>query len=263
MLNNHCSPRKNQLLYMLSAEDYALIEPHLELVELLVGEALKESGERLHYIYFPIDCIISMLYLLENGSSAEIAMIGFEGAMGVSLFMSDKSMPYRAVVQSKGYAYRVKQKNFMQQFNQHKGLLLVMMRYTQFLITQVALVAVCNRHHSIIQQLCRWLLLNLDRLHSNELDVTQELIASLLGVRREGVTEAAARLQREELIQYRRGHITILNRTGLEVRVCECYHAMKSESKRLLGITAPPTEPLKPKISNRLANSPTMLISKQ
>ncbi|SFF09245.1 Crp/Fnr family transcriptional regulator [Nitrosomonas sp. Nm166] len=243
MLSNSYHPKQNQLINMLPSEDFEHISPHLEFVQLSLGEVLYESGENLYYVYFPIDCIISMLYVLENGSSAEIAVIGFEGAIGLSLFMSGQSMPHRAVVQSKGCAYRIKHKHFMQEFNRHTGLLCTMLKYTQVLLTQMAQTAVCNRHHSIDQQLCRWLLLSLDRLHANELFMTQELIANMLGVRREGVTDAARKLQQAGLIQYRRGHITVLDRIGLEARVCECYHVVKTESDRLLGIE--PAETLK------------------
>ena len=242
--NNFYHPKKNQLINILPQEDFERISPHLELIQLSLGEVLYESGENLYYVYFPIDCIISKLYVLENGSSAEIAVIGFEGAIGLSLFMSGQSMPNRAVVQSKGYAYRIKQKHFMHEFDRHGGLLCTMLKYTQVLLTQMAQTAVCNRHHTIDQQLCRWLLLSLDRLHTNELFVTQELIANMLGVRREGVTDAARKLQLAGLIQYKRGHITALDRKGLESRVCECYHVVKAESDRLLGISTP-AEPLK------------------
>ncbi len=180
---------------------------------------------------------------MENGSSAEIAVVGFEGAIGLALFMGGQSMPNRAVVQSAGYSYRIRSSQFMREFDRHGAMLHIMLKYTQALITQMAQTAVCNRHHTVDQQLCRWLLLSLDRLSSNELAMTQELIANMLGVRREGVTEAAGELQRAGLIQYRRGHIVVLDRPGLEARVCECYHVVKKEFDRLLQITLQPTTP--------------------
>ncbi len=199
-----------------------------------LGEVIYESGEKLHYIYFPTDCIISLLYVMENGASAEIAVVGFEGAVGVALFMGGQTMPNRAVVQSAGYCYRIRQKQFMQEFDRHGALLHKLLKYTQALITQMAQTAVCNRHHSVDQQLCRWLLLSLDRLSSNELAMTQELIANMLGVRREGVTQAAGKLQEAGLIHYSRGHITVIDRKGLEARVCECYEVVRKEFERIL-----------------------------
>ncbi len=199
-----------------------------------LGEVLYESGADLHYAYFPTDCIVSLLYVMENGASAEIAIVGNEGIIGVALFMGGGSMPNRAVVQSAGYAYRLRAALLKQEISRNESLLLLLLRYTQALITQMAQTAVCNRHHSVDQQLCRWLLLSLDRLSSNELTMTQELIANMLGVRREGVTEAAGNLQRAGLIEYSRGHITVLDRPGLETRVCECYQVVKTEFDRLL-----------------------------
>lgn len=234
MLRNHCSPKYNNLINSLPPEEYERILPHLELIEMPLGSVLYESGEKLHYVYFPMDCIISLLYVTENGSSAEIAVVGFEGAIGIALFMGGQTMPNRAVVQSAGHSYRVKPNQFMQEFDRHGAMLHMMLKYTQALITQMAQTAVCNRHHSVDQQLCRWLLLSLDRLPSNELVMTQELIANMLGVRREGVTEAAGRLQQAGLIQYSRGHITVLDRKELEARVCECYQVVKREFDRLL-----------------------------
>lgn len=233
-MNTHCNPKNNQLLSALPEAEYHRISPHLELVEMPLGEALYESGEKLHYVYFPVDCIISLLYVMENGASAEIAVVGFEGAIGIALFMGGQTMPNRAVVQSAGYCYRIRQQLFMQEFNRHGALLHKLLKYTQALITQMAQTAVCNRHHSVDQQLCRWLLLSLDRLPSNELIMTQELIANMLGVRREGVTEAAGKLQQAGLIKYNRGHIIVLDRKGLEERSCECYQVVKKEFDRIL-----------------------------
>jgi CRP-like cAMP-binding protein len=198
------------------------------------GDVLCESGDHLHYAYFPTTAIVSLLYVIENGASAEIAVVGNEGLIGVALFMGGKTMPNWAVVQSAGYAYRLRGALLQQEFNRYGALHHLLLRYTQALITQMAQMAVCNRHHSVSQQLCRWLLLNLDRLPSNELSMTHELIANLLGVRREGVTEAAGKLQRRGLIQYSRGHITVLDRAGLEAQVCECYEVVKKEFDRLL-----------------------------
>ena len=229
------TPSQNCLLNALSAEELERISPHLELVQMSLGEVLYEASEKLRYAYFPVDSIISILYLTESGASAEIAVVGFEGVAGVSLFMTGQAMQNRAVAQSAGNSYRIQQKHFMQEFDRHEGLLSIMLKYTQVLITQMGQTAVCNRHHSIDQQLCRWLLLSLDRLRTNELLMTQELIANMLGVRREGITDAAKKLQQEGLIEYRRGHITILDRIGLEARVCECYKVVQLESERLLG----------------------------
>jgi len=198
-----------------------------------LGEVLYESGDELRYAYFPIDCIISLLYVMENGASAEIAVVGNEGIIGVALFMGGGTMPNRAVVLNAGYAYRLRATMLKQEISRNESLLRLLLRYTQALITQMAQTAVCNRHHSVDQQLCRWLLLRLDRLSSNELTMTQELIANMLGVRREGVTEAAKKLQLAGLIDYRRGHITVLDRPGLEARVCECYQVVKTEFDRL------------------------------
>lgn len=237
MLTSHCSPKRNNLLNSLTPEEYERIFPYLELVEMPLGHVLYESGEKLHHVYFPVDCIVSLLYVMENGSSAEIAVVGFEGAIGIALFMGGQTMPNRAVVQSAGYSYRMRSNQFMQEFDRHGAMLHIMLKYTQAIITQMAQTAVCNRHHSVDQQLCRWLLLSLDRLTSNELAMTQELIANMLGVRREGVTEAAGKLQQAGLIHYSRGHITVLDRQGLEARVCECYQVVKEEFDRLLPVT--------------------------
>ncbi len=234
MAGKNSNPNKNHLLASLPETEYDRIFPHLELIQMPLGEVIYESGEKLHYIYFPTDCIISLLYVMENGASAEIAVVGFEGAVGVALFMGGQTMPNRAVVQSAGYCYRIRQKQFMQEFDRHGALLHKLLKYTQALITQMAQTAVCNRHHSVDQQLCRWLLLSLDRLSSNELAMTQELIANMLGVRREGVTQAAGKLQEAGLIHYSRGHITVIDRKGLEARVCECYEVVRKEFERIL-----------------------------
>lgn len=208
--------------------------PALELVPMPIGKVLYESGDTLRHVYFPIDCIVALLYVMESGASTEISVVGKEGLVGVALFMGGESTPSRAVVQSTGYAYRLPGQRLKEEFNRHGELLLLMLRYTQSLITQMAQTAVCNRHHSIDQQLCRWLLLSLDRLDSSELSMTQELIASMLGVRREGVTEAAGKLQKLGVIQYNRGHIKVLDRKKMEQLSCECYAVVKKESDRLL-----------------------------
>ena len=202
-----------------------------------LGKVLYESGVALSHVYFPTTAIVSLLYVMEDGASAEIAVVGQEGIVGISLFMGGESTPSRAVVQSAGQAFRLKAKLMMQEFNRAGPVLHLLLRYTQALITQMAQTAVCNRHHSLDQQLCRWLLHSLDRLHSAEIVMTQELIANMLGVRREGVTEAAGHLQKAGLIRYRRGHITVLDRTRLEERACECYAVVKKEYDRLLPDT--------------------------
>jgi CRP-like cAMP-binding protein len=224
----------NHLLEALSADENERLFTLLERVPMPLGYVLYESGGELHYAYFPIDCIVSLLYVMENGASAEIAVVGNEGIVGVALFMGGGTMPNPAVVQSAGYAYRLRATMLKQEISQNGSLLRLLLRYTQALITQMAQTAVCNRHQSVDQQLCRWLLLSLDRLPSNELTMTQELIAHNLGVRREGVTEAAKKLQLAGLIDYRRGHITVLDRPGLEARACECYQVVKTEFDRLL-----------------------------
>jgi CRP-like cAMP-binding protein len=208
--------------------------PQLEAVEMPLGKVLYEPGSLLTHVYFPTTSIVSMLYVMEDGGSAEIAVVGFEGIVGISLFMGGESTPSRAVVQSAGQAYRLKANVMLQEFNRAGPVLHLLLRYTQALITQMSQTAVCNRHHSLDQQLCRWLLLSLDRLRSNELRMTQELIANMLGVRREGVTEAAGRMQKAGLIKYQRGRITVLDRQGLEQRTCECYGVVKKEYDRLL-----------------------------
>ena len=227
-------PRQNHLLGALPAGDYERLLPHLKLVPLTLGESLYESGIALRYVFFPTDAIVSLLYVMEDGASAEIAVVGNEGVVGVSLFMGGETTPSRAVVQSAGHAYRLEGSRLKDEFVRAGPMQHLLLRYTQALITQMAQTAVCNRHHSLDQQLCRWLLLSLDRLSSNELVMTQELIANMLGVRREGVTEAAGKLQHAHLIRYTRGRIEVLNRPGIEARTCECYAVVKKECDRLL-----------------------------
>ncbi len=228
------SPQQNHLLDALPESDYTRIHASLEYVSMPLGQALYESGGQLQHVYFPTTAIISLLYVLENGASAEIAVVGNEGVLGVSLFMGGETTPSRAVVQSAGFGYRMRATLLKQEFNRGGPMMHLLLRYTQALITQMAQTAVCNRHHSIEQQLCRWLLLSLDRLAADDLNMTQELIANMLGVRREGVTEAAGKLQRAGLIEYSRGHIRVLDRPKLELRVCECYQVVKTEFDRLL-----------------------------
>jgi CRP-like cAMP-binding protein len=227
-------PRQNHLLAALPDAEWARWQPHLELVNMPLGKVLYESGGKLSHVYFPTTAIVSLLYVMEDGASAEIAVVGHDGVVGVSLFMGGESTTSRAVVQSAGHGFRLKSNLMMQEFNRGGPALHLLLRYTQALITQMAQTAVCNRHHSLDQQLCRWLPLSLDRLRSKELVMTQELIANMLGVRREGVTEAAGNLQKDGLIRYRRGHITVLDRGGLERRSCECYAVVKNEYERLL-----------------------------
>jgi CRP-like cAMP-binding protein len=225
--------QQNHLLAALSAEERVRIVPHLRLVSMPLGKVLYEPGDLQHYVYFPADCIVSLLYVMENGASAEIAVVGNEGLIGISLFMGGETTPSRAIVQSAGKAYRLDGQRLKDEFHRSGNLQLLLLRYTQSLITQMAQTAVCNRHHSVHQQLCRWLLLSLDRLSSNELVMTQELIANMLGVRREGVTEAAGKLQKLGAIRYQRGRITVLDRPALEHLCCECYAVVKKETDRL------------------------------
>ena len=228
-------PKQNHLLAAMPAADYERLLSHLELVPMKLGWALYESGSQQEHVYFPTTSIVSLLYVMQDGSSAEIAVVGNEGVVGIALFMGGETTPSRAVVQSAGYAYRLKGGQLKEEFERGGPLQYLLLRYTQALITQMAQTAVCNRHHALEQQLCRWLLLSLDRLPSNELSMTQELIANMLGVRREGVTEAAGKLQAAGLIHYSRGKITVLDRPKLEARVCECYAVVKRESDRLLS----------------------------
>ena len=227
-------PRQNELLRALPAEVWKRLKPQLELVPLPLGDVLYESGGKMKHVYFPTTAIVSLLYVMEDGRSAEIAVVGLEGVVGVSLFMGGESTSSRALVQSAGFAYRLTAAILKDEFKRAGPMMHVLLRYTQALITQMAQTAVCNRHHTVDQQLCRWLLLSLDRLAVNELKMTQELIANMLGVRREGVTEAAGKLQEAGLIEYSRGTITVLDRLGLEKRSCECYEVVKKEFERLL-----------------------------
>ena len=229
-------PRQSYLLAALPEDVLARLVPNLELVHLPLGKVLYESGDSLNYAYFPIDCIISLLYVMEDGASAEISVVGNEGILGTALFMGGESTPSRAIVQSAGHAYRLPRHKFKQEFTRHSEMLMLLLRYTQALITQMAQTAVCNRHHSVDQQLCRWMLLSLDRLPTNNLVMTQELIANMLGVRRESVTEAAGKLQKLNVISYHRGNITVLDRAKLEKLSCECYAVVKKETDRLLPI---------------------------
>jgi CRP-like cAMP-binding protein len=227
-------PKQNHLLAALPDAEWARWQPQLEEVELPLGLPLYESGSTLSHVYFPTTAIVSLLYVMENGASAEIAVVGNEGVLGISLFTGGESTPSRAVVQSAGWGYRLPAQTIREEANRAGPVLHLLLRYTQALITQMAQTAVCNRHHSLDQQLCRWLLLSLDRLQGVELVMTQELIANMLGVRREGVTEGARKLQTAGVIRYSRGHITVLDRAGLEARTCECYAVVKKEYDRLL-----------------------------
>lgn len=233
------NPKQNHLLAALPAKEFALISPHLEPVTLKLGQVLYESGGQLQHVYFPTTSIVSLLYVLEDGSSAEIAVVGNEGILGISLFMGGETTPSRAVVQSEGFGYRLASRLLKAEFNRFGPMMHLLLRYTQALITQMAQTAVCNRHHSVDQQLCRWLLLSLDRLSGDELKMTQELIANMLGVRREGVTEAAGKLRDAGIIEYSRGHIKVTDRRQLEQKVCECYAVVKKEFDRLLSDIPP------------------------
>ena len=231
-------PRQNHLLASLPNAEWQRWLPNLEHVDLPLGHVLYESGSTLGHMYFPTTAIVSLLYVLENGASAEIAVVGNEGLVGIALFMGGGSTPSRAVVQSAGHGYRLKANKMQEEFNRGGVVMHLLLRYTQSLISQMSQTAVCNRHHSLDQQLCRWLLMSIDKLQGNELVMTQELIANMLGVRREGVTEGATKLQNANLIKYSRGRITVLDRAGLEARACECYEVVKKEYARLLpGIT--------------------------
>ena len=227
-------PQQNHLLAAFSVTERERLAAHLELVPMPLGEVLYESGDVLRYVYFPTNCIISLLYVLADGASAEISVVGNEGLIGIALFMGGETTPSRAIVQSAGFAYRLPAQQLKDEFHRNGEVQLLLLRYTQALITQMAQTAVCNRHHSVDQQLCRWLLLSLDRLSSNQLVMTQELIANMLGVRREGVTEAAGKLDKLGVIRYARGRITVLDRPKLEQLCCECYAVVKKESDRLL-----------------------------
>ena len=227
-------PRQNQLLARLPAAEWERWQPQLELIDMPLGKVLYESGEQLSFVHFPTTAIVSLLYVLDSGASAEIAVTGFDGVVGISIFMGGGSTPSRAVVQSAGKGYQLPAAAIQDEFAHSSPVMHLMLRYTQALITQMSQTAVCNRHHSLDQQLCRWLLLSLDRLPSNELVMTQELISNMLGVRREGVTEAALKLQSAGIIRYTRGRISVLDRPKLEERTCECYRVVKKEYDRLL-----------------------------
>ncbi|MBL0166298.1 MAG: Crp/Fnr family transcriptional regulator [Propionivibrio sp.] len=229
------SPNQNHLLAALPTDEFEPLAAQLELVPMPLGQMLYEPGSQLQHAYFPTSCIVSLHYVTESGASAETAGVGSEGVVGVSLFMGGDTTSSSAVVQTAGHAYRLERHKLLQEFNRAGLMQRLLLRYTQALLTQMAQTAVCNRHHSLEQQLCRWLLLTLDRLPTNELIMTQELVASMLGVRREGVTEAAGKLQRAGCISYRRGHIAVLDRSGLETRACECYAVVKKEMSRLLS----------------------------
>lgn len=233
-MNDPLAPRQNHLLAALHKDVYDRLLPNLELIDMPLGTVVYESGSELRHVYFPTTAIVSLLYVMLNGASAEIGVVGNEGVLGVALFMGGETMPNRAVVQSAGQAYRLKGQLLKQEFSRAGELQHLLLRYTQALLTQMAQTAVCNRHHSLDQQLCRWLLLSFERLPSSKLVMTQELIGNMLGVRREGVTEAASNLQKAGLIRYKRGHITLLDRVGLEARACECYQVVKQEFDRLL-----------------------------
>jgi CRP-like cAMP-binding protein len=229
------SPLQNHILAALPAADFEPLAAHLQPVPMLLGDMLYEPGEQLHYAYFPTTSIVSLHYVMETGASAEAAGVGNEGVVGISLFMGGNTTPSSAVVQTAGHAYRLDRRVLMQEFNRGGALQRLLLRYTQALITQMSQTAACNRHHSVEQQLSRWLLLTLDRMPDNELVMTQELLASILGVRREGITEAAGKLQQAGFIRYRRGHIAVLQRAGLEAHACECYAVVRKELNRLLS----------------------------
>jgi CRP-like cAMP-binding protein len=230
--------QRNLLLAGLSLEERNRLFPYLQLVAMPLGKSLYEPGTVLRHVYFPVDCIVSLLYVMENGESAEISVVGNEGMVGIALFMGGETTPSRAIVQSAGHAYQLSAQKLKDEFHRNANLQVLLLRYTQALITQMSQTAVCNRHHSVDQQLCRWLLLSLDRLPSNQLTMTQELIANMLGVRREGVTDAAGKLQKLGVIQYHRGHITVLDRPKLEHLSCECYRVVKKETDRLRGASS-------------------------
>ena len=230
------APERNRLLAALSPAEKDRIFPHLRSVPMPLGKALYESGDVQRFVYFPTNCIVSLLNVMESGASAEVAVVGNEGVIGIALFMGGETTPSRAIVQSAGEAYRLVGQRLKDEFHRSGGMQVLLLRYTQALITQMAQTAVCNRHHSVDQQLCRWLLLSLDRLDSNRLTMTQDLIANMLGVRREGVTESAGRLQRLGVIRYSRGSITVLDRPHLERLCCECYDVVKRETDRLQAL---------------------------
>ena len=233
-MSNPPSPLDNRLLAALPKAEFERVAAHLQLVPMLLGESLYEPGGRLQHVYFPTTAIVSLQYVLESGSSAEIAGVGNEGILGIALFMGGDTTPSSAVVQTAGHGYRMPGRLLKEEFDRGGLMQRLLLRYTQALLTQMCQTSACNRHHAIAQQLCRWLLLTLDRLPSNELVMTQELVANALGVRREGITEAAGQLQAAGCIRYRRGHIAVLDRAGLEARACECYAVVRTETDRLM-----------------------------
>jgi CRP-like cAMP-binding protein len=243
MLDPIHDPQQNHLLAALSAAERERLFPHLQLVPMQLGKVLYESGDLLRHVYFPTDSIVSLLYVLADGATAEISVVGNEGLIGIALFMGGETTPSRAIVQSAGHAYRLIGQQLKDEFHRNGSMQVLLLRYTQALLTQMAQTAVCNRHHSVDQQLCRWLLLSLDRLSGNHLVMTQELIANMLGVRREGVTDAAGKLQKLGVIEYSRGQITVLDRPQLEQLCCECYAVVKKESDRLLPPPPPRANP--------------------
>jgi CRP-like cAMP-binding protein len=233
-MTKHHKPQQNHLLAALPAEVQSRLFPNLELIEMPYGKVLYESGDTMRYVYFPVDSIVSLLYVMENGASAEVSVVGNEGFVGMALLMGGDSTPSQAIVQSAGHAYRLAADLFKQEFHRHGEMQVLLLRYTQALITQMTQTAVCNRHHSVEQQLCRWLLLCLDRVPGDQLNMTQELMANMLGVRREGITEAAGRLQKQGAIKYARGRITVLDRGIIEKLGCECYAVVRKETDRLM-----------------------------
>ena len=250
-MSNLHEPKKNHLLAALHAADYARLLPDLKLITLPLGESVYEAGVAMQYVYFPTTCMISLLYVMANGDSAEIAVIGNDGLVGVSVFMGGEGMSSRAVVQNAGECYRVKAKVMQREFARGGSLQFLALRFTQALIAQMVQTGACNRHHTLEQQLCRWLLLTLDRLPGNEVSMTQQLIGNMLGVRRAGVTEATGNLEKNGLIRYSGGRITVLNRAKLEKRACECYEVVKKEIKRLLAFEIPANAPVKLALAQR------------
>lgn len=245
------NPKQNHLLAALHAADYARLAPDLKLITMPLGESVYEAGVAMDYVYFPTTCMVSLLYVMANGDSAEIAVVGNDGLVGVSVFMGGEGMSSRAVVQNAGECYRLKAKAMQREFARGGSLQYLALRFTQALIAQMVQTGACNRHHTLEQQLCRWLLLTLDRLPGNEVTMTQQLIGNMLGVRRAGVTEATGTLEKNGLIRYSGGRITVLNRAKLEQRACECYDVVKKEIKRLLAFEIPANAPVKLAVANR------------
>ncbi len=261
-MSSHHSPNQNHLLAALPTEEFERLAAHLELVQMALGESIYEPSGQLQHAYFPTSSIVSLHYVMASGEATESAGVGNEGVGGISLFMGGNTTPSSAVVQTAGHAYRLKSRLLKQEFDRAGLMQRLLLRYTQALITQIAQTAACNRHHSIEQRLCRWLLLTIDRVHSRELIMTQELVASMLGVRREGITEAAGNLQRAGFIRYRRGHIEVIERAGLEASACECYAVVKTEMARLLSdVQYRQDEPLSSDNRLRLASAPGQNVS--